>query len=66
MAMLTGLLGRLRCSDRTTTLGTAVRHALANQLHAGDADRPAALVGWDGPRESRCQCTWLCPRPSPK
>ncbi|MEU5324367.1 hypothetical protein AB0G67_47820 [Streptomyces sp. NPDC021056] len=32
--------GRLRYAGRSTTLGAAVRHALADQLHAGDTDRP--------------------------
>ena len=32
--------GRLRYAGRTTTLGAAVRHALADQLHAADADHP--------------------------
>ncbi|MCX5327859.1 ATP-dependent DNA ligase [Streptomyces sp. NBC_00140] len=32
--------GRLRYTGRTTTLNTAGRHALADQLHAGDTDHP--------------------------
>ncbi len=46
--------GRLRYTGRTTTLGAAVRHALADQLHAGDAEHPwtgrTFRVGW-GSRE---------------
>ncbi|MFD3843017.1 ATP-dependent DNA ligase [Streptomyces sp. NPDC058642] len=46
--------GRLRYTGRTTTLGAAVRHALADQLHAGHTDHPWAgrtfSVGW-GSRE---------------
>ncbi len=32
--------GRLRYTGRTTMLGAAVRHTLADQLPAGDADHP--------------------------
>ncbi|MFD3837973.1 hypothetical protein ACFWWC_17175 [Streptomyces sp. NPDC058642] len=32
--------GRLRHTDRTTTLSAAVRHTLADQLHTGDAGHP--------------------------
>ncbi|MEU5323996.1 ATP-dependent DNA ligase [Streptomyces sp. NPDC021056] len=46
--------GRLRYTGRTTTLGAAVRHALADQLHAGDTGHPwmgrSFRVGW-GSRE---------------
>ncbi|WP_327722348.1 ATP-dependent DNA ligase [Streptomyces sp. NBC_00490] len=46
--------GRLRYTGRTTTLGAAVRHALADQLHAGDPGHPwtghTFSVGW-GSRE---------------
>ncbi|MEU5893082.1 hypothetical protein ABZ835_40545 [Streptomyces sp. NPDC047461] len=46
--------GRLRYTGRTTTLHAAVRHALADQLHAGDAGHPwtgrTFSVGW-GSRE---------------
>ncbi|MDQ0605506.1 ATP-dependent DNA ligase [Streptomyces canus] len=46
--------GRLRYTGRTTTLGAAVRHALADQLHAGDSDHAwtgrTFSVGW-GSRE---------------
>ncbi|MFC9956042.1 hypothetical protein ACFVIB_01585 [Streptomyces nigra] len=46
--------GRLRYTGRTTTLGAAVRHALADQLHADAAGHPWAgctfSVGW-GSRE---------------
>ncbi|MGW7210516.1 ATP dependent DNA ligase [Streptomyces sp. NPDC054837] len=59
-APTTALLGRydegrrLRYTGRTTTLGAAVRHALADQLHAGNTDHPWSgrtfSVGW-GSRE---------------
>ncbi|MDQ0605258.1 ATP-dependent DNA ligase [Streptomyces canus] len=46
--------GRLRYTGRTTTLGAAVRHALADRLRAGDADHAwtgrTFRVGW-GSRE---------------
>ncbi|MFI1726452.1 ATP-dependent DNA ligase [Streptomyces sp. NPDC020489] len=46
--------GRLRYTGRTTILGAAVRHALADQLHAGNAGHPwtgrTFNVGW-GSRE---------------
>ncbi|MCX5328198.1 MULTISPECIES: hypothetical protein [unclassified Streptomyces] len=46
--------GRLRYTGRTPTLGAAVRHALADQLRAGDAGHPwtgrSFSVGW-GSRE---------------
>ncbi|MDQ0595982.1 ATP-dependent DNA ligase [Streptomyces canus] len=46
--------GRLRYIGRTTTLGAAVRHALADRLRAGDADHAwtgrSFRVGW-GSRE---------------
>ncbi|MFI1726471.1 hypothetical protein [Streptomyces sp. NPDC020489] len=46
--------GRLRYAGRTTTLNATARHALADQLHAGDADHPwrgrTFSVGW-GSRE---------------
>ncbi|WP_266882152.1 hypothetical protein [Streptomyces sp. NBC_00124] len=46
--------GRLRYTGWTITLGVAVRHALADQLHAGDTGHPwtgrTFRVGW-GSRE---------------
>ncbi|MDQ0605275.1 ATP-dependent DNA ligase [Streptomyces canus] len=46
--------GRLRYAGRTTTLGAAVRHTLADQLRTGDADHAwtgrSFRVGW-GSRE---------------
>jgi hypothetical protein len=42
--------GHLRYTGRTTTLHATVRHALADQLHAADADHPwtgcTFTVGW--------------------
>ncbi|MFI1726469.1 Helicase associated domain protein [Streptomyces sp. NPDC020489] len=42
--------GRLRYTGRTTTLGAAVRHALADQLRTGDAGHPwtgrTFTAGW--------------------
>jgi hypothetical protein len=59
-APTTALLGRyddsghLQYTDRTTTLGAAVRHTLADQPHTGDASHPwtgrTFSVGW-GSRE---------------